>query len=95
MIAKLISYSKPSEFKTYDDYVNPPRGCEDLIIEGINGYCYEPRNIIKAIKLIEKIKEMGNNEYRTLSKNSFLYAKLNLDRKILSKQICKAFKKYV
>ena len=39
MSAKLISYSKPSEFKTYDDYVNPPKGCEDLI-----AYCARVSN---------------------------------------------------
>ena len=31
MIAKLISYSKPSEFEAYDDDIQPPRSCEDLI----------------------------------------------------------------
>lgn len=39
MKAKLISYSKPSEFETYDDHVNPPRGCEDLI-----AYCARVSN---------------------------------------------------
>ncbi len=71
------------------------RGCEDLIIEGFNGYCYEPNNISNAIKLILKIKDMSNIDYKLISKNSFLYAKRNLNRKNLSKEICETFKKYV
>ena len=39
MIAKLISYSKPSEFQTYADDVMPPLGCEDLI-----AYCARVSN---------------------------------------------------
>ena len=39
MIAKLISYSKPSEFERYDDDVDPPRGCEDLV-----AYCARVSN---------------------------------------------------
>ena len=71
------------------------RGCEDLIINGVNGYCYEPKNINKATKLIEKVRKLRNNEYKKLSENSYLYAKNNLNRKILSKKICENFKKYV
>ena len=71
------------------------RGCEDLIIDGITGYCYEPQNINKATNLIEKISKLRNNDYKKLSENSYLYAKNNLNRKILSKKICETFKKYV
>ncbi len=71
------------------------RGCEDLIIDGINGYCYESQNINKATILIEKIWKLRNNEYKKLSENSYLYAKNNLNRKTLSKKICETFKKYV
>ncbi len=71
------------------------RGCEDLIIDGINGYCYEPQNINKASNLIEKISKLRNNDYKKLCENSYLYAKNNLNRKILSKKICETLIKYV
>ena len=71
------------------------RGCEDLIIDGINGYCYEPQNINKASNFIEKIMKLRNNDYKKLSENSYQYAKKNLNRKILSKKICETLRKYV
>ena len=70
------------------------RGCEDLIIDGHNGFLYKKDNINKASNTILKLSKMNNNDYSKLCKNSFDYAKNNLSREVKNKEILEIFCEY-
>lgn len=70
------------------------RGCEDLIIEGYNGFLYNKEDICKASTTILKLSEMNIDDYSKLCKNSFEYARNNLSREIKNKQILEIFNEY-
>ena len=70
------------------------RGCEDLIIDGYNGFIYDKNDIKKASDIILKLTEMNKDEYSRLCKNSFDYARNHLSRETKNKEILNIFIDY-
>lgn len=45
-------------------------GCKDVVINGVNGYLFEPRSVESLISSIYKVKAMEGDQYNCLTKNS-------------------------
>ena len=69
------------------------RGCQDLIINGYNGFIYDIKKAQEAVEAIKKIYMMNNTDYQLMSNNCYNYASENLNKKDLAKQIMGIFRR--
>ncbi len=60
-------------------------GCNDIVIDDVNGYLCQAKDISSLAQAMEKMILISDTEFRTLSNNSFKIAKEKFNREIVNK----------